>query len=61
MVTPPHELPTLVLYRKYRAKTAFPASPDSVSLKNYRNQTQFQENVSVNSFTLAVRSASSIS
>ena len=42
MVTPPppHELPTLVLYRKYRAKTAFPAGPDSVSLKNYRKQTQ---------------------
>ena len=41
MVTPsPHELPTLVLYRKYRVKTAFPAGPDSVSLKNYRKQTQ---------------------
>ena len=39
MVTP-HELPTLVLYRKYRVKTAFPAGPDSVSLKNYRKQTQ---------------------
>ena len=39
--TPPlHELPTLVLYRKYRVKTAFPAGPDSVSLKNYRKQTQ---------------------
>ena len=37
---PPHELPTLVLYRKYRVKTAFPAGPDSVSLKNYRKQTQ---------------------
>ena len=40
MATPPHELPTLVLYRKYRVKTAFPAGPDSVSLKNYRKQTQ---------------------
>ena len=42
MVTPPppHELPTLVLYRKYRVKTTFPAGPDSVSLKNYRKQTQ---------------------
>ena len=40
MVTPPHELPTLVLYRLYRVKTAFPAGPDSVSLKNYRKQTQ---------------------
>ena len=40
MVTPPHELPTLVLSRKYRVKTAFPAGPDSVSLKNYRKQTQ---------------------
>ena len=40
MVTPPHELPTLVLYRKYRVKTAFPAGPNSVSLKNYRKQTQ---------------------
>ena len=40
MVTPPHELPTLVLYRKYRVKTAFPAGPDSVSLKKYRKQTQ---------------------
>ena len=39
-VTPPHELPTFVLYRKYRVKTAFPAGPDSVSLKNYRKQTQ---------------------
>ena len=39
--TPPlHELPTLVLYRKYRVKTAFPAGPDSVSLKNYRKQTR---------------------
>ena len=37
---PPHELPTLVLYRKCRVKTAFPAGPDSVSLKNYRKQTQ---------------------
>ena len=37
---PPHELPTLVLYRKYRVKTAFPAGPDSVSLENYRKQTQ---------------------
>ena len=37
---PPHELPTLVLYRKYRVKTVFPAGPDSVSLKNYRKQTQ---------------------
>ena len=37
---PPNELPTLVLYRKYRVKTAFPAGPDSVSLKNYRKQTQ---------------------
>ena len=37
---PPHELPTLVLYRKYRVKTTFPAGPDSVSLKNYRKQTQ---------------------
>ena len=37
---PPPELPTLVLYRKYRVKTAFPAGPDSVSLKNYRKQTQ---------------------
>ena len=40
ILTPPHELPTLVLYRKYRVKTAFPAGPDSVSLKNYRKQTQ---------------------
>ena len=40
MVTPPHELPTFVLYRKYCVKTAFPAGPDSVSLKNYRKQTQ---------------------
>ena len=40
MVTPPHELPTFVLYRKYRVKTAFLAGPDSVSLKNYRKQTQ---------------------
>ena len=39
MVTP-HELPTLVLYRKYRVKPAFPAGPDSVSLKDYRKQTQ---------------------
>ena len=39
-INPPHELPTLVLYRKYRVKTAFPAGPDSVSLKNYRKQTQ---------------------
>ena len=37
---PPHELPTLVLYRKYRVKPAFPAGPDSVSLKDYRKQTQ---------------------
>ena len=37
---PPHELPTLVLYRKYRVKTAFSAGPDSVSLKTYRKQTQ---------------------
>ena len=37
---PPHELPTFVLYRKYRVKTAFPAGPDSVSLKNSRKQTQ---------------------
>ena len=35
-----HEILTLVLYRKYRVKTAFPAGPDSVSLKNYRKQTQ---------------------
>ena len=32
MVTP-HELPTLVLYRRYRVKTAVPAGLDSVSLK----------------------------
>ena len=39
MVTP-HELPTLVLYRKYRIKPAFQAGPDSVSFKDYRKQTQ---------------------
>ena len=37
--TPPQELPTLVLYRKYRVKPAFPEGQDSVSLKDYRNQT----------------------
>ena len=35
----PHELPTLLLYGKYRVKSAFPASPDSVSLKDCQNQT----------------------
>ena len=46
MVTP-HELPTLVLYRRYRVKTAVPAGLDSVSLKNYRKQTQIsREHVS---------------
>ena len=46
MVTP-HGLPTLVLYRRYRVKTAFPAGLDSVSLKNYRKQTQIsREHVS---------------
>ena len=39
MVTPPPEISTFVLYRKYRMKTAFPAGPDSVSLKDYRNRT----------------------
>ena len=39
MVTPPQELPTLVLYRKYRVKLAFPEGQDSVSLKDCRNQT----------------------
>ena len=36
----PHELPTLVLYRKYHVEPAFPAGPDSVSFKDYRKQTQ---------------------
>ena len=36
----PHELPTLVLYRKYRVIPAFPAGSDSVSLKDDRKQTQ---------------------
>ena len=40
LVTPAHELPTRVLYRKYRVQPAFPAGPDSVSLKDYRKQTQ---------------------
>ena len=39
MVTP-HELPTLVLYRKCRVKPAVPAGLDSVSLKDCRKQTQ---------------------
>ena len=39
MVTP-HELPTLVLYRKYSVKPAFPAGPDSLSFKDYRKQAQ---------------------
>ena len=56
-----HELPTFVLYRKYRVKPAFPAGPDSVSLKDYRNKLRFQENVSVNSFKLDVRSGSCLS
>ena len=37
---PPHELPTLALYRKYRVKPTFPAGPDSVSLNDYRKQAQ---------------------
>ena len=45
MVTPP-ELPTLVLYRKYRVKPAFPEGQDSVLLKDYRNQTRSKERVS---------------
>ena len=36
--TPPGGLPTLVLYRKYRVKPAFPAGPVSISLKDYQNQ-----------------------
>ena len=36
---PPHELPTLVLYRNYRVKPAFPAGPDSVSLEDCQNPT----------------------
>ena len=43
IVTPPHEIPTLVLYRKYRVKPAFPAGPDSVSIKDYRNQAQISK------------------
>ena len=39
MVTP-HELPTFVLCCKYRVNAAFPAGLDSVSFKDYRNQTQ---------------------
>ena len=38
-MVPPHELPTLVLYCKYRIKPAFAAGPDSVSLRDYRNRT----------------------
>ena len=30
----PHELPTLVLYRKNRSKPGFPAGPDSVSFQD---------------------------
>ena len=56
MVTPPHELPTPVLYRKYRVKPAFPAGPDSVSLKDYRKQTQIsRERVSQLSQLIQVR------
>ena len=61
---PTHELPTLVLYRKYRVKPAFPAGPDSVSLelsKTTENKLRFQENVSVNSFKFDVRSGSCLS
>ena len=56
-----HELLTFVVYRKYRVKPAFPAGPDSVSLKDYRNKLRFQENMSVNSFKLDVRSGSCLS
>ena len=57
---PPHELPTLVLYRKYRVKPAFPAGPDSVSLKDYRKQTQIsRERVShAREGTLSTRTGS---
>ena len=54
MVTPPPELPTLVLYRKYGVRPAFPAGSDSVSLKDCQNQIHISESAPGNSFRFDV-------